>query len=192
MDRNLAERLLLALGSALENADAEHVDILVCGSMAMILQGIISRRTRDVDGVAMVAQVDGNLVTGIPLLEPAFRRAIERVALIYSVQRNWLSFQSRSLLDDGLPEGIAERAIVREFGSRLTIRLIARYDMVLLKMKAAVSRGAPDIADLIEMKTMVEEAQAGYEFCLEQGYPKAKLLGVLEEIGYGDLARRLA
>lgn len=100
--------------------------------------------------------------------------------------------QSRSLIDDGLPPGIIDRAVVREFGSKLTIRLVSRRDMVFLKMKAAASRGEPDISDLTEMKTTAEEAQAGFEWCLEQEYPRADLLNVLEKIGYGDLAKRLA
>lgn len=192
MDGSLAEKLLRALGSALEKTDAERVDILICGSIALILQSIINRRTRDIDGVAFVVLRDGELLPGSPLPEPAFRQAMEQVATVHNVQRNWLSFQSRSLIDDGLPPGIIERAVVREFGSKLTIRLVSRRDMVFLKMKAAASRGEPDNSDLTELKATAEEAQAGFQWCLEQGYPRADLINVLENIGHGDLAKRLA
>ncbi len=192
MDGSLAEELLSALGSALGNSDSEDVDILVCGSMPMILQGMISRRTRDVDGVAFVVLDADRPVPTKPLPASSFRQAVGRVAAIHGVQSNWLSFQSRSLLDDGLPDGIAERAIVRKYGDRLTIRLISRYDIVLLKMKAAAARGEPDRGDLIEMNTTPEEALAGFEWCLEQGYSRADLLDVLEEIGHAELAGRLA
>jgi len=192
LDGSLAEKLLRALGSALEKTDVERVDILICGSIALILQSIINRRTRDIDGVAFVVLRDGELLPGSPLPEPAFRQAMEQVATVHNVQRNWLSFQSRSLIDDGLPPGIIERAVVREFGSKLTIRLVSRRDMVFLKMKAAASRGEPDISDLTELKATAEEAQAGFQWCLEQGYPRADLINVLENIGHGDLAKRLA
>lgn len=143
MDGDLAEKLLRALGSGLEQADAEPVDILICGSIALILQGIISRRTRDIDGVAFLVKEKGELVPRSPFPEPAFRRQMERVAAVNKVQRNWLSFQSRSLIDDGMPDGTIDRAAVRSFGSKLKIRLVCRQDMIFLKMKSAASEESP-------------------------------------------------
>ncbi len=192
MDSSMAETLLRGLGSALETEEAGHVDILICGSMAMILQGVISRRTRDIDGAAFVSTLDGELVLSKPYPSPAFRRAIERVGSVHNVQKHWLSFQSKTLLDDGLPDGILERASTRDYGSKLTVRLISRYDMILLKMKAAVARGGIDIEDLSAMNTTQEEVSVGFLWCLEQGYPKESLLEVLEKIGHGELAKRFA
>ena len=59
-------------------------------------------------------------------------------------------------------------------------------------MKAAASRGQPDKEGLLEIKTTPEEVLAGFEWCIEQGLSRADMLDVLEEIGHGELAKRLA
>jgi len=80
---------------------------------------------------------------------------------------------------------------VKRYAKRLTIRLCSREHMVLLKMWAAVHRGEPDIGDLIDMGISEDEARAGAEWCLRQDVgilPEIK--AVLEEVGYGELAKR--
>ena len=91
-----------------------------------------------------------------------------------------------------MPRDIVERAEVRHFGERLTVRLCSREHMVCLKVWAAIDRGEPDMGDLIEMKVSETEASAAAEWCLEQDAEKLpEIVAVLEELGLEKLAREL-
>jgi len=182
-----AEEYLEALGAILEREFEEPLDIMVCGGMALILQGLIDRRTRDIDGMALVVKEDEVYVLKKPLVRKPVKDAIARVAAVYGITRRWLSFQARTLLDDGLPEGIIERAEVRRYGEKLTVRLISRYDQVHLKLKAAISRQGPDAGDITEIGATEEEITAAAEWCLELGYSTADVKGALERIGHGEI-----
>lgn len=125
-----------------------------------------------------------------PVFDRGFLRAVERVGSLYREGKRWFSTAAVTLHDDTvLPPGMAERALVRRFGSRLTVRISSREDMVCLKMWAAINRGEPDIGDLAEMKVSEEEARRGAAWCLEQDaerLPEVKSL--LEELGHGRVA----
>jgi hypothetical protein len=73
----------------------------------------------------------------------------------------------------------------------LHILLPCRLDLVALKMWGAVGRGHPDIEDLKEMEPTEAEAEYGIAYCLDKGTDRKTLADVLEEIGHGDLAKRL-
>lgn len=191
MNGEEAEEYLEALGSILEKESGEPLDILVCGGMALILQGLIDRRTRDIDGIALVTEKDGAYVLKKPHLKKAFKKALRRVAAVYGITPNWISFQARTLLDDGLPPGIVERAEVRRYGEKLTLRLISRYDQVHLKLKAAIAREGPDAGDIREMGATEEEIAAAAGWCLELGYSRREVKEALERIGCGEIAERI-
>ena len=59
MNGKEAEEYLEALGAILDTESEEPLDIMVCGGMALILQGLIDRRTRDIDGMALVVVENG-------------------------------------------------------------------------------------------------------------------------------------
>lgn len=191
MNGKEAEEYLAALGSILEKESEEPVDIIVCGGMALILQGLIDRRTRDIDGMALVVMENGAYVLKKPVMEKPIKDAIQRVAAVYGITNHWLSFQARTLLDDDLPEGIVERAEVRRYGEKLTVRLISRYDQVHFKLKAVVSREGPDAGDIIEMGATEEEVTAAARWCLEIGYSSGDVREALEMIGHGEVAERI-
>lgn len=191
MDGKEAEEYLEALGAILARESEEPLDIMVCGGMALILQGLIDRRTRDIDGMALVVMENDAYVLKKPLLKKPLKDAIQRVAAVYGITRHWLSFQSRTLLDNGLPEGIIERAEVRHYGEKLTVRLISRYDQVHLKLKAAISREGPDAGDIAEIGATEKEIAAAARWCLELGYSSADIKEALEMIGHGEIAERI-
>lgn len=187
----MAEDMLRALGEVLEQL-GERADLVVCGGMALVLQRMSSRPTRDIDAMGVVEERGGRLEIRKPILSPRLRQAIERVGNLYGKGRNWLNTAAILLHDETrLPEGLIDRAAVREYGSCLTVRLCSRADMVSLKIWAAVQRTGPDIDDLIEMRTTEEETLNGFEWCLEQGAGREELLLILTELGHGDLAERL-
>lgn len=191
LDAEKAEKMLSSLGEILEEQDIGPFDIVVCGSMAMILQGLIDRRTTDIDIIGLLKESDGEVRIEMPALERAFLDARQRVATFFDAPRTWLSVQARTLLKNGLPEGLVERAEVRSYGRMLNILLPCRLDLVALKMWGAVGRGQPDIEDLKEMEPTEEEAECGIAYCLEKETDRKTLSDVLEEIGHGDLAKTL-
>lgn len=192
MNGNKAEEMLAALGEVMEQQGSEPVDLVVCGGMTLIMQGLIARPTRDIDGIALVVQEGGSLELRKPLVSREFSVAVERVGVVYGKGRSWLNVGAISLHDTTLPAGLAERAVKKPYGSRLVIRLCSRADLVSLKMWAALGRSGPDIDDLKEMQVTNEEAIAGFEWCLEQNGEREDLLLILREIGHGELAERLA
>jgi hypothetical protein len=193
MDYRKAEDMLSALGTVLEEQEIDPVDIVVCGAMALLLQGIIDRPTRDIDGLGLVVEEDGSLALRKPLMSNEFNAAVESVGSLFNEGKHWFSTAAIILHDDTeLPADLVERAQVRRYGERLIVRLCSRGHMVCLKMWAAINRGEPDIGDLIKMEISVEEARAGAEWCLEQDNEALpEILAVLEEVEHGELAEQL-
>lgn len=97
---HLREALSL-LGSLLE-ATGSSVAIAVVGGSALLLDGLISRVTHDVDVVAFV--VDGALSRDSQN-GPSIERSASSVALELGLEPQWLNLGPVSLLDGGLPKG---------------------------------------------------------------------------------------
>ncbi|MBN2026209.1 MAG: hypothetical protein JW854_05565, partial [Actinobacteria bacterium] len=72
MDQLKAEEMLSALGTVMEEQGIAPVDIVVCGAMVLLMQGIISRPTRDIDGLGLVVEEGGVRVLKKPLLSGDF------------------------------------------------------------------------------------------------------------------------
>ena len=184
-----AEIYLKALGDVLEVEEAEPVCLFVCGAMALMMQGLIKRATtRDIDCAGFVEERNGERKINRPVLDRPLRDAISRVARAYSLPETWLSFQSRMLLEDELPEGLPERLEVREYGEKLTVMLASKRDMVMLKLKAAISRDK-DIPFLIDMATTETEILEAARWCIEQGADKDEVSRVMEVLGHGSIFR---
>ncbi len=193
MQTDTANEMLIMLGTLLEREGIGPVDVVICGAMALAMQGIIDRPTRDIDGLGLVIRERGRLVLSKPLMSSEFNRAVERVGIHFGVGKFWFSTAPAILHDDTkLPPDLIKRAKIRRYGSHLTVRLCSRPDMVRLKMWAAINRGEPDIGDLVEMRTTERETEAAVGWCLEQD-PDAtpELINVLREVGHGGLAERL-
>lgn len=192
IDKKKAETLLAQLGEALERIGAEPVEILVCGAMSLVLQGIVNRPTTDIDGIGFVLSEEGGLVLEKPSMQQAFREARARVAVANNLPARWLNFQSRTLMDNGLPEGILERASVSDYGPKLRIRLCSRLDMIALKMWAAIDvEREVDLIDLRVLQITRQEAEFCITYCLRNSAEKERLVEVLEAIRHGELAREL-
>ncbi len=193
MNFGKAEEMLSALGTVLDEQGSEHVDIVVCGAMALLMQGMIDRPTRDIDGLGVVVYEGGSLVLKKPLMSKEFYAAVERVGSLYQEGRFWFSTAAITLHEDTvMPPDLVAGAQVRRYGPCLTIRACSRRHLVFLKMWAAIKRGEPDIGDLVEMGISEEEAATASIWCLEQD-PAAlrELRAVLREVGHGELAERL-
>jgi hypothetical protein len=193
MNRLKAEKMLAALGTVLEEQGSKPVDMVICGAMVLLMQGVIERPTRDIDGLGKVVEEGGSLVLEKPLMGGDFNAAVERVGNLYGEGKHWFSTAAVILHDDTrLPPDIIERAEVMRFGEYLTVRICSRRHMACLKMWAAINRGEPDTGDLIEMRVSEEEAREAAEWCLEQdGDALPEVVAVLEGLGHGELGKRL-
>jgi hypothetical protein len=132
----LVEQVLRTLGSTLAQRSAQ-VEIVAAGGSGLLLLGLASRVTRDVDVIALVE--GGQYVKAAPLpLELA--EAAEDVGRLYGLAADWLNPGPTSVLDFGLPEGFEQRVETRRFGG-LTLHLASRLDQICLKLHAAVDQG---------------------------------------------------
>ena len=85
---------------------AVYAELVVIGGSALLAIGLISRPTRDVDVVALLA--------GQTLVDPRpfpaeLIAARDRVARDFGLPENWLNAAPADLLDFGLPDGFVER-----------------------------------------------------------------------------------
>jgi hypothetical protein len=127
---------LSMLGDIL-NSRGLSLEAVAIGGSVLVLLGYVRRSTRDVDLVARVEQ--GRLVSASPL--PAdVAEAIADVARTLGLRSDWMNAGPTSALELGLPAGFMERLTTRRFGG-LTLHLAGRWDLIALKLYAAVDHG---------------------------------------------------
>src|SRR2546422_6649516 len=113
LDQTRTHELLAAVGEQLA-ARGAHAELVVIGGSALLAVGLISRPTRDVDIVALLAKQ--TLIDPRPL-PPELISARDRVARDFGLPENWLNASPADLLDFGLPEGFVERLERRDYGA---------------------------------------------------------------------------
>lgn len=184
-----------SLAIRLEQNHAEPVELVVCGGSALILAGMISRTTRDIDVVALIRQ--GIICTPDPL--PAdLVLAIREVAEDLDLPEDWLnngpSRGDGGLFQMGLPAGFADRLHRTIYSNRLTVHLIDRIDQIHFKLYAAVDRGGYHITDLKTLtpssKELMDAARWAMTHDVSDGFAMV-LKKLLRSIGYEDIADRL-
>jgi hypothetical protein len=95
----------------------------------------------------------------------------------------------------GLPERLMERVTTREFGRKLTILFLGRYDQIHFKLYAAVDQGAGiHFDDLLSLNPTAEELEQAARWSMthdvSEGYRQI-LKDLLNHMGYSDVAKRL-
>lgn len=139
------DTLLSALGEQL-GLRGERYSIVVVGGSALLVLGLISRPTRDVDVVALLR--DDSLMSAKPLPE-GLLEAARIVAADFGLPQDWLNDGPASLVDLGLPEGFVERTTRRTYGEGLQALFASRVDQIHFKLFAVVDQGAGrHLADL--------------------------------------------
>jgi hypothetical protein len=180
------DTLLSALGEQLA-LRGERYTIVVVGGSGLLVLGLISRPTRDVDVAALLE--GESLVSAEPLPE-GLLAAARTVAADFGLPQDWLNSGPASLLDFGLPDGLVERAQRREYGKALCVLFASREDQVHFKLYAVVDQGAGrHLADLQALApTQAELLQAARwtrTHDPSEGYREV-LLKVLDHFGVGD------
>ena len=195
LDRKVLELALRSLAIRLDENRADPVELVVCGGSALILTGLITRTTRDVDVVALIRQ--GVLCAPDPL--PAdLERAIQEVAEDLNLPGNWLnnspSRGEGGLFQMGLPTGFADRLHRTKYSDRLTVHFIHRIDQIHFKLYAAVDRGGYHITDLEALAPSPEEIMNAACWAMTHDVSDGFALvlkKLLRSIGYEDVADRL-
>ena len=196
-DQKDIETILSALGEQLESSSMESVELLVCGGSAMIFLGLAQRTTKDVDILAYVKRTnagDTSFIKATPLKEE-FIAAAKKVARDFNLPENWINTGPTSAVDLGLPGGLIERVTTKEFGSKLTIHFLGRYDQIHLKLYAAVDQGAGvHYEDLLTLKPTADELEQAARWSMthdvSEGYRQI-LKDLLNHMGYSNVAKRL-
>lgn len=198
MSSEQARELLSELADWLRFEGSEPVEWVVCGGMAMALQGLDLRTTRDVD---VIGPWDRGLmqVTYADVFPEKVRKCIGKVAEAHpelaGMKGDWINLGPRKLALWGLPEGYEKRLTAMRFGDRLTLHLLGREDLLPLKLYAAADelagRQSVHIHDLKVLKPTYKEVEKALEWVLKLPDIESKkvaLQTVVEELGYEDLA----
>ena len=196
-NQNDIETILSALGEQLEGSSGEPVELLVCGGSALIFLGLVQRATKDVDILAYVKRTeagDSSFIKAKPM-KPEFIMASKKVARDFNLPENWINTGPTSAVDLGLPDGLMERVITGEFGRKLTIHFLGRYDQIHFKLYAAVDQGAGiHFDDLLSLNPTPDELEQAARWSMthdvSEGYQQI-LKDLLSHMGYEDVAKRL-
>jgi hypothetical protein len=197
LDDNTVQAALEALSSLLADAGAETQGPVICGGAALILSGLRSRTTKDIDVVAMINQAD-ELVSPAPLPE-SLVNAASKVARLLNLPADWInngpSSNEGGIYQLGLPSGFQSRLTAVEIGSHLTLYLIDRIDQIFFKLYAAAGQGSGrHYDDLLHLNPSVDELQAAAEWTRthdpSEGF-QIVLRALFTYMGHDELATRI-
>lgn len=154
MGQKEIEQALETLGSLLESRGLEY-ELVSVGGSSLLLIGLISRSTKDIDILAVVRE---GVYTSANPLPPDLVGAIKDVGALHGLSNEWMNPGPTSLLDHGLPEGFQSRLITRCYGT-LTLHLAGRHDQIHFKFYAAVDQGprSKHLDDLKKLEPTREE-----------------------------------
>jgi hypothetical protein len=189
--------ILSALGEHLAYSEREPVELLVRGGSALHVLGLVKRTTNDVDVLAFVKRDKTgniNLIKAEPLT-PELTAAARKVARDFNLPEGWLNAGPASAVDLGLPKDVMERVITRQYGQKLIIHFLGRYDQIHFKLYAAVDQGAgKHLDDLIALKPSAEELERAAQWSMTQdiseGY-RQNLKALLSYMGFNNVSERI-
>lgn len=184
------DRALNLLAELLELENTTLLQIVVCGGSALIGAGLINRTTRDIDVLAFLSP-EGTLIAANPFPEDLFR-ARDRVTQDLGLEDKWLNPGPADLLTHGLPEGITQRLIKKEYGSALTVFFVSRYDQIHFKVFAAADTGpGRHVDDLLILEPTDDELISGARWALSQDPSddfRIVLKDMMRKLGYEKVA----
>lgn len=195
LDNQLLEKALQSLAIRLQENDSGPFEIVICGGSALILSGLITRTTNDVDIVALAES--GVLYSPDPL-PAALAKAAAEVSEDLGIAREWLnngpSRGEGGLFQMGLPDGLVGRLSGRRYSDRLTVHFIDRLDQIHFKLYAAADRGGYHIGDLQALDPTAGEIETAARWAMTHDVSEAFrliLTNLLRKLGYAETADRL-
>ncbi len=190
LPKNQLHEALELLGNLLDDSAGDHTSLVVAGGSALVAQNLTSRRTDDVDVIAVGTGHD----SAYPLPAP-LKIAAAKVAKELNLEPNWLNGSMALFLGKGnLPEWIWWDLDKHLYGKNLTVSFIKREGLVLLKLYAALERDeARDLSDLRALQPTADEVERHLRFILREILERSthpKLEAILNHIGHADLISR--
>jgi hypothetical protein len=178
---------LATLGELLEQRGLRY-DLLAVGGGALLLLGLLTRPTKDIDIVGVIES--GNVVVSRTLPEP-LQRAIGDTAIVLGLRPDWLNTGPASLTELGLPDGALARAVIRDWRG-LRLRLSSRLDQIHFKLYAAVDQGPESrhFADLRLLAPTSTELIAAARWARTHDPSEAfrgELIAALRDLGVTDV-----
>jgi len=162
LDSVALHQALTVLGNVLLDR-GKQFEVVAIGGGGLLLLGMITRPTKDVDLVALVDR--GYFVSAKHLPTPLLE-AIAEVGKALQLGENWVNTGPSDLFLMGLPEGFYDRMETLRFGG-LILHLAGRFDQICFKLYATVDQG-PDskhFADLKSLQPTSEELKAAASWC---------------------------
>ncbi len=156
------KQALNVLGELLEDR-GHYFEAVAIGGGSLLLLGLVSRTTKDLDVVAMIREDE--LVSASPL-PIHFLEAIEETGHALELGKEWVNIGPASLFDGGLPQGFTSRMETQVFGG-LTLHLASRLDQICFKLYAAVDQGpkSKHFADLTLLNPQRDELIFARDWC---------------------------
>jgi hypothetical protein len=198
MSRNTLKALLEELEMWLDFEDCEPVEWLVCGGAALALQGLQSRTTRDIDvlGAWNAPSMEVVCIEDFPdEVKACFQRVIDNHPELTDMDARWINRGPSRLAKFGLPEGFEQRVSTVSVGSRLTLHLLGRDDLLSLKLYAAADDLGPrqeihyqDLKALSPTYDELDRAVAWVRTLPDFEQKRIELTNVVQRLGYDDLA----
>ena len=136
LDEDVLAEALRLLGNLMVARQRPPLHLVVCGGSALIALKLVLRTTKDVDVLATFH--DGHMHCARPLPQWLNEDA-KAVQAELQLPDEWLNdgAADEDLFRFGLPIGVAERLVLREFGPQLKVSFISRYDQIHFKLYAA-------------------------------------------------------
>ena len=195
LDNETLNRALRSLAFRLKENGGRPVELVVCGGSALILMGLVTRTTKDVDVVALAK---GRVLYSPDPLPEDITKAAKEVAEDLGLGDNWLnngpSRGEGGLFQMGLPEGFSHRLHTEKYGSHLTAHFIDRLDQIYFKLYAVVDQGGYHMDDLRALNPASSEMESAARWAMthdvSDGFA-AVLKDFLGKFGYADVADRL-
>jgi hypothetical protein len=130
------EQALRSLGAVLESRQLSY-ELLVVGGSSLLLLGVITRPTADLDVVALV---EASVYRSAEPLPDPLLGAVAEVGQAFGLSTTWLNAGPASLMDFGLPNGFEDRVTIQKFGG-LVLHIAGRTDLICFKLYATVDQG---------------------------------------------------
>lgn len=197
LNQERVDRALTLLSGRLDLARTQPVRLVVCGGAALMAMNLRRRTTRDMDIVALLSDTH-EPVSPDPL--PDFLlKAAEQVARDLGLFEGWLnngpSRGEGGLFQMGLPEGFVGRLTERQYGSRLSVFFVGRFDQIHFKLYAAADqRDGTHLDDLKALTPTETEIEAAARWAMthdvSEGF-RMVLKDLLTQLGYETVVERI-
>jgi len=183
IDPQLLEEALRTLGEVLEGRGQTY-EVVAIGGSGLMLLGLVSRPTRDLDALALV---EGGAYVSADPLPPPLAEAVASVGRALGLSDDWLNPGPTEILRFGLPNGFADRVERRRFGG-LSLQVAGRLDQICFKLYAAADQGigSKHAADLRRLDPSHDELLTAARWSRthdpSEGYREA-LVAILTALG---------